>query len=151
MIAYVDTSALLPLLIDELASERASTLWRAADRVVAVRVIYAEARSALAQAQRLGRLTVEELEAAVAELEGLYAQLDVIEVDDALVRRAGELAQLHALRGYDAVHLAAAERVADTDTVLVTGDMDLSRAADELGLSVASTVPTGDAHRTSDD
>ena len=136
---------------DEPASARASTLWRAADRVVAVRVVYAEARAALAQAQRLGRLTVEELEAAVAELEGSYAQLDVLEVDVALVRRAGELAQQHALRGYDAVHVAAIERVADADTVLVSGDADLCRAAEELGLSVASTVPTGDAHRTSDD
>ena len=56
MIAYFDTSALLPLLIDEPGSERAGRLWDEADHVVSVRLIYVEARAALAQARRLERL-----------------------------------------------------------------------------------------------
>lgn len=43
----------------------------------------------------------------VVVLDDLYGQLDLIEVDDALLRRAVELAEVHALRGSDAIHLAA--------------------------------------------
>jgi uncharacterized protein len=139
VIAYFDTSALIPLLVDEPGSERASRLWDAADHVVAVRLIDAEARAALAQATRLGRLAAADLATTIDVLEGLYANLDLLEVDERLVRRAGELAEHHALRGYDAVHLAAAERLRDDTTVMVSGDHDLCAAAGALGMAVAST------------
>ncbi|MEX1163368.1 MAG: PIN domain-containing protein, partial [Nitriliruptor sp.] len=113
MIAYVDTSALIPLIIEEPGSERAGRVWDTAEHLTSVRLIYAEARAALAQAARLGRLAAANLRTAVDALEDLYAQLDLMDLDDPLVRRAGELAQQRSLRGYDAVHLAAAERVAD--------------------------------------
>ncbi len=145
MIAYFDTSALIPLLVDERGSERASRLWDVADNVVAVRLIYAEARAALAQAARLGRLAAADLATAIDALEGLYANLDLLEVDERLVRRAGELAQHHALRGYDAVHLAAAERIRDDTTVMVAGDRDLCTAARTLGMAVADTSAEDDA------
>lgn len=143
MIAYFDTSALIPLLVDEPGSDRAARLWDEADNVVAVRLIYAEARAALAQAARMGRLSAADLSTAIDGLEGLYASLDLLEVDEALVRRAGEFAQHHALRGYDAVHLAAAERVRDDATVLVAGDRGLRGAAGALGIAVADTSVEG--------
>lgn len=144
MIAYFDTSALIPLLVDEPGSERACRLWDVADNVVAVRLIYAEARAALAQATRLGRLAATDLATTVDALDGLYANLDLLEIDDPLVRRAGELAQHHALRGYDAVHLAAAERLRDDATVMVAGDRDLCTAARTLGMAVADTSAEDD-------
>jgi uncharacterized protein len=139
VIAYFDTSALIPLLVDEPGSERAVRLWDAADNVVAVRLIYAEARAALAQATRTGRLAAADLVTAIDGLEALYASLDLLEVDAHLVRRAGELAQHHALRGYDAVHLAAAERVRDDAIVVVAGARGLCTAAGALGMAVAET------------
>lgn len=139
MIAYFDTSALIPLLIDEPGSSRAGRVWDLADHVASVRLIYTEARAALAQAARLGRLVSADLAPTLDGLERLYGQLDLLEVDDLLVRRAGELAQLHALRGYDALHLAAAERVQGETTIVVTGDSDLVAAASTLGLAVADT------------
>ncbi|MFP4148191.1 MAG: type II toxin-antitoxin system VapC family toxin [Nitriliruptoraceae bacterium] len=144
MIAYFDTSALIPLLVDEPGSERACRLWDVADNVVAVRLIYAEARAALAQATRLGRLAATDLATTVDALDGLYANLDLLEIDERLVRRAGELAQHHALRGYDAVHLAAAERLRDDATVMVAGDRDLCTAARTLGMAVADTSAEDD-------
>lgn len=66
-------------------------------------------------------------------------QLDRLDVDDALVRRAGVLAERFGLRGYDAVHLAGAERLTDAEVVLVAGDGDLCEAAAELRLAVART------------
>jgi uncharacterized protein len=139
VIAYFDTSALVPLLVDEPGSDRAARLWDVADNVVAVRLVYAEARAALAQAARQGRLSAADLTTAIDGLEDLYASLDLLEVDEHLVRRAGELAQHHALRGYDAVHLAAAERLRDDAAVLVAGDRGLCTAAGALGMAVADT------------
>ncbi len=72
-------------------------------------------------------------------LERLYEQMDIVEVSDAVVRRAGELAEAHSLRGYDAVHLAAGETAGDGDLVVVAGDGPLCRAAEDLGLGVART------------
>jgi uncharacterized protein len=139
VIAYFDTAALIPLLIEEPGSLRAGRVWDLADRVTSVRLIYTEARAALAQAARLDRLAWADLAPTVDALDGLYDQLDLLELDDPLVRRAGELAQHHALRGYDAIHLAAAERVRHATTIMVTGDRDLCAAAQALGLAVADT------------
>jgi uncharacterized protein len=140
VIAYFDTSALIPLLIDEPGTTRAGRIWDAAEHVASVRLVYTEARAALAQAARLGRLTSDDLATAIDALDGLYHQLDLLEIDDLLVRRAGDLAQHHALRGYDAIHLAATERVRSDATVLVAGDFDLCAAAGQLGIAVASTT-----------
>jgi hypothetical protein len=137
VIAYFDTSAFVPLLVEEPSTDEAARLWDLADRVAAARLIYAEARAALAQAHRMGRLDPSQHRATVRQLEERYEELDRIEVDDGLVRRAGELAEACALRGYDAVHLAAAERLHDAETVLVAGDRDLCEAARSLGLAVS--------------
>jgi uncharacterized protein len=140
MIAYFDTSGLIPLLVEEPGSVRAGRIWDAAEHVTSVRLIYAEARAALAQAARMGRVAPSDLTVLTDSLEDLYAQLDLLDVDDLLVRRAGELAQRDARRGYDAVHLAAAERVHSDTSVLVAGGLDLCTAAGALGIAVASTV-----------
>lgn len=66
-----------------------------------------EARAALAHAARIGRLTSRQLQAAKRDLEALIDQLDVVDIDEELVRSAAELAEAHALRAYDAVHLSA--------------------------------------------
>ena len=91
----------------------------------------------------MGRLNRTQLAAAVVELESIITEIDHIEVTEALARRAGELAQAHSLRGYDAVHLAAAaaSAVADPDLVLVTGDSDLANAANSIGIAVSITKP----------
>jgi uncharacterized protein len=73
VIAYFDTSAVVPLLIAEPGSARAASLWDSADRVVSVRLLYPETRAALAQAERLGRLTARHLRDAVTELDSFYA------------------------------------------------------------------------------
>jgi predicted nucleic acid-binding protein len=137
VIAYFDTSAVVPLVIAEPGSARAATLWVGADRVVSVRLIYPETRAALAQAERLGRLTARQLRDAVTRFDSLLEEIDLVEVDDALARRAGELAEVRRLRGYDAVHLAAADRVRDPDLVLIAGDGALLEAAATEGLMVA--------------
>ena len=55
------------------------------------------------------------------------------------MRRAADLAAMHGLRGYDAVHLAAALGVASPDLVVVAGDGVLLAAATIEGLATAAT------------
>jgi predicted nucleic acid-binding protein len=139
LIAYFDTSSLVPLLVEEAGSKRANLLWDEADHITGIRLVYAEGCAALAMATRLGRLSERELRTAVTGLDALYQQIDIVEVSDHLVRRAGVLAEVHSLRGYDAVHLAAAEILSEEDTVFVAGDGPLCLAAKNLGLAVART------------
>ena len=141
MIAYFDTSALVPLLVSEPASPTCGRLWNEATRVISTRLIYPEARAALAQARRMSRLTVEGLEQAVDELDSIALEIAYIEVSAELAESAGDLAQTHGLRGYDAVQLASAALANDGELVLVTGDRDLGAAAQSIGISVALTTP----------
>lgn len=60
----------------------------------------------------------------------------LIGVDWPLARHAGELAEQHALRGYDAVHLATAMATDAPDLALVTWDHDLASAALALGITI---------------
>ena len=142
MIIYFDTSALVPLVVDEATTDAVTRLWRAADRVLSSRLIYVEARSALAMARRLGRLDDTRLRGAVVHLEALVGDLDVVEVTDELVHRAGGLAEAFGLRGYDAVHLASAELVRDPELFVASGDGSLVEAATSLGLGTANIRPT---------
>ncbi len=138
MIAYFDTSAFVPLSIEEPASQAAQDLWDAADRVVSVRLIYPETRAAIAMAHRMGRLTTAQARTAVTRTEELIPQLDVIELTADLARHAGDLAERMALRGYDAVHLAAASSLREDDHVVVATDLALRSAATASGLTTAN-------------
>jgi uncharacterized protein len=139
VIAYFDTSAVIPLLIGEPSSVNCTRLWNEAARSISVRLLYPEARAALTRAQRMGRITTRQHEAAVAELETIVTEIDHVEITAELARSAGDLAQTHHLRGYDAVHLAASIAALDAELVLVTGDNDLASAARSLGVPVALT------------
>lgn len=61
-------------------------------------------------------------------------------VDETLIRRAGDLAQSFGLRGYDSVHLAAAEAVwralPGVDYRVAVFDGKLADAARGLGMTV---------------
>jgi predicted nucleic acid-binding protein len=138
MIGYFDTSAVVPLLVAESGSSVARELWEGATRVASVRLVYPESRVALAEAHRGRRLTTRQLRRAVDLLELVFAQLDVVDVDDELARRAGELAEVYGLRGCDAVHLVAADRLRDAELVMVSGDRTLLDASQQLGISTAA-------------
>jgi predicted nucleic acid-binding protein len=135
LIVYLDTSALIPLVIDEPSSLICARLWDESDEVVSVRITYVEAAAALAQARRLGRLTRAAHRRASGVLDGVWTQLLPLDVDERLVRRAGQLADPHQLRGYDATHCAGAEAVGVADLVAASGDRQLLAAWRALGLN----------------
>lgn len=142
MIVYFDTSALVPLVISEPTSSAAERIWDAARRVVATPLVYVEAHAALAQAQRLGRITRAQLRHGLTALASLDQQLDRIELTHAFMRFAGSIAERHALRAYDAVHLAGALTLTDPDVVFATGDQRLVAAAQQAGLATADLHAT---------
>lgn len=139
MIVYLDTSAVVPLLVAEPASTFCRQLWDDADAVVTCRLTYVEASAALAQAERLGRMTKPHRHAALILLDRLWIEFDLVDIDDTLVHLAASLAAEHALRGYDAIHAAAATQLDDTDMVAASGDRTLLRAWRALYLATADT------------
>ena len=138
MIAYFDTSAIVPLLLDEPLSDLAYRLWRRASWIATARISYVEARSGLARACRMGRISPGELKEAVEGLEVLNRQFHHVEITPDLVTRAADLAEEMALRAYDAIQLAAALSLDIDDVVVVTGDRQLAAAAQTLGLASIS-------------
>ena len=122
-------------MLDEPGSDLAGRLWDDAARVVSSRIAYAEGRAALALAQRAGRLP-RGYHGARTSFDNAYDELEAVDVSDDIARYAGDLAERHALRGYDAVHLASALATAADDAVLVTWDDDLGRAARAEGLAI---------------
>ena len=72
------------------------------------RVAYPEARAALARRQRDAGITRAALARAVAALDRDLGRFVVVELSAKVAKRAGDLAQRRALRGFDAIHLASA-------------------------------------------
>lgn len=138
MITYVDTSTPLKLIIDEEGSDRAVLIWSSADAVASVSLITVEARAAIAAAARGRRLTAAQARAAVGELDALLRVLHLMPVTDELVSAAAELAAVEGLRGYDAVHLAAALEIGAT--VFSSADTTLCAAAERRSLHVANPL-----------
>jgi len=140
VITYVDTSVLLKLIIDEDGSDRAALIWSSTDAVASVSLIAVEARAAIAAAGRGRRLTMAQARDAVGELQALLRVLHLMPATDELVSAAAELADVEGLRGYDAVHLAAALETGAT--VLSSADTALCAAAERRGLHVANPLIT---------
>jgi predicted nucleic acid-binding protein len=105
LILYLDTSALVKLFFQEPGSKLVVNLLAKADSVITSQIAYAEACSALARRKRDKRLTEVEFETARKHLDELWPQMDTVLVDE---MKAGQLAIKHVLRGFDAIHLAAA-------------------------------------------
>ena len=138
MITYVDTTTLLKLVIEEDGSDRATTIWTSADTVASVSLIAVEARAALAAAKRGRRLNRVQHADAKEELDALLADLHIVEATEELIAEAAELAEAEALRGCDAVHLAATLLVGAT--ILSSADTELCAAAERRGLHVANPL-----------
>jgi uncharacterized protein len=139
VIGYLDTSAFVPLLIDESTSAACRRFWDDADVIVSSRLLYVETAAALAQARRMGRLTEGNHRHGRRRLDQMWSEMDVVEVDEQVVTRAAGLAYRLSLRGYDAVHCASAEQLDDDDVVAASGDQRLLDAWLELGMATYDT------------
>lgn len=138
MITYVDTSALLKLVVEEAGSDAAAVIWDTADALASVGLVVVEARAALAAAHRAGRLTADQHRGAKQEAEALIEELHLVDVGEGLIAAAADLAEADGLRGYDAVHLAGALLI--EAEILTSADGALCEAASGRGLHVANPL-----------
>jgi predicted nucleic acid-binding protein len=138
VITYVDTSMLLKLLIEEDGSERAGLIWDTAESLASAALVVVEGRAALAAAERSGRLTRPQLKRAKANLVELIEEMSLVEITEDLIELAADLAEDEQLRGYDAVHLAAALTV--EAEILTSADTALCEAAERRWLHVANPL-----------
>lgn len=138
MITYVDTSSLIKLVIDEDGSPQAGVIWDSADFVASATLVVVEGRAALAAARRGGRLDSHQYRQAREEFHALVGALLVVEITEKLASEAADLAESESLRGYDAVHLAAALTI--EATVLASTDGALCDAAQRRGLHIANPL-----------
>jgi uncharacterized protein len=141
VILYLDTSSLVKLYIDEEGSVAVREWAEEAEALATSRVAYPEALSAFARRWNRGDLTDEEMSLARESFAGdwpVFLHLPLHE------RRAGGLVVAHLLRGFDAVHLAAAQELAERfpaeEVVFSTFDGTLQRAARSEGLSTLHPV-----------
>jgi len=143
VILYLDTSAVVKLYVEEAGSRAVSAGVAAADAICTVRIAYAEARAAFARGRRESLLTPRQLRELVRGFDEDWPRYTVIEISQALVRRAGGLAERRALRGYDAVHLAAALEVRDAGEAPAFACFDdrLAKAAAAEGLDTFNHRP----------
>lgn len=141
MIVYTDASALVKRVVDEEGSELAADVWETARRVISSDLIYPEARAALGAARVAGRLDDAGLRQAVCRLEQIYADVELVQVDEQITALAGGLAERYALGGADAVHLATALSLDAPRVVVATWSRDLAVASADNGLAVVPRVP----------
>jgi predicted nucleic acid-binding protein len=138
---FLDTSAVVKRYVQE-----TGTAWvkRLADPAAGhflyvARIADVEMTAAIARRRRSGSLTLALGSAAINEFRHDFAQhYRIVEITIPLLGHASQLADLHVLRAYDAVQLAAALDIHQLDPSLrlVSADADLNAAARAEGLPV---------------
>jgi uncharacterized protein len=140
LILYLDTSACVRFYIEEPGHQLVTAAVQSADSVVAHWIGYAEMRAALAKLRRTKRISAGELTSIKESFEKDWRHTALVLPTEAMIRRAGDLAERFALRGYDSVHLAAAESLLlarqRSSVCFASFDEQLNRAAEQLGLAL---------------
>lgn len=109
MILYLDTSALVKVYAEEAHSDDVRAAAREAEAVATHTIAYVEARATLARKAREQHLAPGQLARCKEDLDSDWEAMDIIGITDELRLRAANLAEQYGLRGFDSVHLAAAE------------------------------------------
>lgn len=107
MILYLDTSSLIKLYVSEAGSAEVRALTEEAELVATSVLAYPEARSAFARLRREELVTEPEGERLKAELDLDWPRYLAVDVSEAIWRQAGDLAERHALRAFDSLHLSS--------------------------------------------
>lgn len=138
MILYLDASALVKRYVSERGSEEVAAVIAAAAAAGTAVITRAETAAALAKAIRVGALTQDGAAAALTRFQDEWPRLVRLQVTESLIARAAALAWTHGLRGYDALHLAAAilwQEAMGQPVTLATFDRALWQVAEQAGLT----------------
>jgi len=134
---YLDTSALVKKYVEETRSGEVRRCIGRHQSIATATIARAEAAATFARAVRRGSLPEAAARAGHQRFVREWKTYMRIRVTESLVARADDIAWAFRLRGYDAVHLAAAlewhNRIG-VEITLATFDEELWRAAGEAGL-----------------
>lgn len=136
---YWDTSAIVPLLVDEDASDALKDTFDADPLVVTWWGTAVECVSALARLEREGAMTPADMQSASERLDALEMTWAEVQPSDQVRDLASRLLRVHALRAADALQVAAALVAAEGhpgSLALVSLDERLALAAQREGLQV---------------
>jgi predicted nucleic acid-binding protein len=139
VILYLDASAAVKRYVTEPGTTEVQQAIEASSMVGTGLISRAEIAAALAKAARMGVLLPDEAKAASEAFRTEWPDFIRIQITEALVARADGLAWQHGLRGYDAVHLAAAltwQEGMGEPVTLATFDQRLWESAHQSGLLV---------------
>ncbi len=139
---FWDTSAIVPLLLQEASTRRATDLLQEDPEVVVWWGTATECVSAIARPERAG----ERVNEAFDRLDALAHAWAEIEASDMVRRNASRVLRTHALTAADALQLAAATVAAEgapSSLRFVTFDRRLQAAAAREGFSVLGEAPRG--------
>jgi uncharacterized protein len=134
---YLDSSALVKRYIREAGSDLVQTAIRSDPYVATSIMSVVEVRAAIAAAVRAGRIP--DVASVLTAFRNHREQYLMIGVNARLVDEAAEVAERHALRGYDAVQLASALTAARATSGAIrfgAFDRTLHRAASAEGLAL---------------
>lgn len=138
MIVYLDASALVKRYVAEAGSRETERLIEQANTVATCVISRAEVVAGLARASRLKVIGRDDAASALQVFRSQWPDYLRLQVTETLIARADALAWDQGLRGYDAVHLAAAiswqEAIGDSVS-LATFDRQLWSAAGRIGLT----------------
>jgi uncharacterized protein len=139
MILYLDASALVKEFVGERGTDEVIAVVARATMIGTALISRAEVAAALSKAVRMGVVEREEGFANLQAFRDEWFDLVRLDVTAELVARADECAWQFGLRGYDAVHLAAASSWQDAlgqRITLATFDKTLWEVAKQTGLAV---------------
>ena len=108
MFLYLDTSSLVKLYVEEEDSAKVADLANASKVAATSIIAYTEARAAFAGRFRERAFSEKTYRRLISFFNKDWKNYLIVRVTEELVQRAGDLAEKHALRGFDAIHLASA-------------------------------------------
>lgn len=146
IVYFMDSSALVKRYVTETGTNWIKSIVNplSGNHIHIARITGAEVVSALSRRMRGSSITAAAGSAAIAEFRSHFANEYVtLDITTSLIESAISLAETHALRGYDAVQLAAALEVnidsmalGMASTTLISADADLNAAATAEGLAI---------------
>ena len=139
MILYFDSSALVKRYVEEQGSSDVLDWMDDSDLNGTVLVTHAEVAAAITRAVRMQYVSQDEGQQFLDTFRKEWNDLHRLPVTEPLVARADALACGHNLRGYDAIHLAAAltwQELLGLPVTVVTYDRELAEAARASGMVV---------------
>lgn len=137
MIVYLDTSSLVKLYVEEDESSKVDALVRSSEVTATSIVAYAEARAAFARRFREKAFTPVEHDRIKTFFDKDWSSYLTLSITGDMIRLAGDLAEKHALRGFDSIHLASAlelRRELSTSIIFSCFDDNLQKASEREDL-----------------